>query len=775
MKQLVFYILLFSITDNLFAQLNTDFDSNWQSYSRQGLGSDQQDIGAVYGKLNLDYRVIVQGEMATIKIKLNRFTPDNQNAYHYPNHGRTYNLDALNKLGISTSRYNTEVKTNYRVDEFEAVEVIFECLDDNHNRIATAAKGLKRDDEWFGPFIFGNTYSIRLPLQYADKEKFYACVPNTGITLKKFILTGGTQQTDSNFINKILDNPSEVENNTITGKNESNSFNEKDETSNIESSTVIIKKPYEYSKEEWESMSNNEQQESLKYQLNQLNTEASSQNVQINEQLQSQGYASLMQGDFAGAITSLSEAGDSYGAMAAVGVGMTTSLIKDIKEARNLKKRNAKEHYTSTLVNVEELIQQSNRLLLDKDVQSYFLKEIEIMKTNLEALAWINAANTIENSDYHNKLVESIESFSRKRFEYNEKGHILDDYQKIQLYLYHHYELDDLSIHKKYQDIFQNLELEKQKFLISSSLSIHNNFREEVILSGRGINSYTTNNSIFSKKKDFYDLKLAMVLNLISSYDFNPAEYFPDLANIKTDKVLFKKTLKSQTLNKLLLVFELKNSQKGLRKELNSLDLSSKNNNKVYLNVVNTEPGKATGFGSNKIAPNTEIVLKPVKFLDEKLEVKMPVKMNSIPNEVLVTNGYGLNSLPLCAFSSNVVGKKNQLFYNYVFGITELTEERPLAEIMNELKKEYNIQNEKYQELNFVERDVNGFKSFYAEHRKKRPPMFGFSEYRRLMFYKVDSKLYRLILHFSMASNRGIEKKHKKTADEIYESFTLKR
>ncbi|WP_299433340.1 hypothetical protein [uncultured Maribacter sp.] len=767
-------LFLFFICSISFSQ---NFDSKWQSYSRQGLGvSSAKDIGAVWGKLDLDYQVTVRGEIVTIKFKLKKFTPSNSDAYYYQPQGKTYTLEALNKLGISNSRYISEINANYTVNEFEEVSVSFICNNDNESNIATAGKGSTIGGGVVnGPFQLDRIYSISLPLQYGYRLGFHNCLAKSEMKISKITFGGGTQQTDSSFINQILDNPSEVENTAISGKNESNLAIEEDKTSNIESGMDNIKKPYEYSKEEWESMSSQEQQSSLQNQLDNLySNDSNTTEISIDKNLQKQGYASMAKGDFLSAASNLSAAGDTYGAIAATGVGITSSLIKDFRDARNLKKKNAEEQYTSILILVEELIQQSNKLLLNKDVQAYFLKEIEIMKANLEALAWINAANTMENSEYHDKLVDAIESFSGKKFKFNDQSNFLNDFQKLQLYLYHHYELDDLEIHKKYLGIFQNLELEKQKFLISSSLDLHYTFRQNVINSGRYKNRY---NYIFTKKKDFYDYKLASLLNTKIDLNFDPAIKHPELSQGKTkgyESLMIVMQVKSpnKELPKLLYGLELNNSYNTIVKKFSNegvdIEIESKKGNQVYLDEIEISHQTPTDFEGNSLPWPSPLTLKDVTFLEGKIKVKMPTNMNSIPSEVLLANGYTIQSMPICAYITNFTSKKVKSYgtrINCVFGISELTEDKTLEEVMNTLRVEYSSKDEKHKMLNFIKRDVNGLNSFYVEHRKRKS---GFLEYRRLMFYKVDNKLYRINIHFPF-TNKLLEK----IVDEIYESFKL--
>ncbi|WP_300021173.1 hypothetical protein [uncultured Maribacter sp.] len=467
MKTLRLCILLLIVSNTLFPQNNIDFDSNWQSYSRQGLGSDQQDIGAVYGKLNLDYRVIVQGEIATIKIKLKRFTPDNQNAYHYPPHGRTYTLDALNKLGVTTSRYNTEVTTNYRADEFEAVEAIFECSDGNHIRIATIEKGLKSGDEWLGPFQLGSTYSLSLALKYADERKFHQCAKNSGIMLKKFLLTGGTQQTNSNYINSILDKPNKVDSNSTMKENENYS----------------------------------------------LITEENTQTV-IDYQLQSQGNQYLASGDYLLAANSYLKAGDNNSAIAATGFAFAKAWVDGSKQRKERLIKESQSKFSKILDSIELKRKFANNLLKDNNIKDYYFKELELLDLEIEGILtafYIYRKSDLSSDEFFYKELES---------KYNSKlnqlinSNFLNDYQKLHLYFsYHYFSASDLNNSFVTNAFLKLNQIDKQK-LISNAII---NFRYLAYRIGQ--NKAVTEGNYIKYMKSF-DEKILLALKHELDYHF---------------------------------------------------------------------------------------------------------------------------------------------------------------------------------------------------------------------------------------------------------------
>lgn len=551
MKRLVLLFFLFVISETIFCQNNLDFDSNWQTYSRQGLGSDQQDIGAVYGKLDLDYRVIVQGEIATIKIRLTNFIYDSQNAYNYPPHGRTYTLDALNKLGVTTSRYNTEVITNYRADAFEAVEAIFECSDGNHIRTATIEKGIKTGDEWSGPFQLGSTYSLRIPLKYADKEKFYECFKNSAIRLKNFLLTGGTQQTNSKYINNILNNPNEVDSNSKSEKTDDYLNNTEEQVQNSDASAVDIKKPYEYSKKEWEGMNKDEQQASLRYQLNKINEpESISQKNQINEQLQKQGNRHLANGDFSSAFQVYSSAGDNMSAMIAGTAGLINSITERSKEKRENKKILRQNNIKSQLSRIENLHKQ----ILDDNnfVDEFILKGSENNSQYVKLLNHFDKRIQLLGRLYNRDFIREIKGTENEikidnlRFEI-QKAYINDITKSLnakfinfkqRLHLYAVYNLFDfISNNYKIEnaiDDFKKLELNEKTQLICMMFSISE-------IDYRLLNIYDYNRKILPKEKESKTFKSIMdkkILNFLknglgyhfyvfnNNYDFYFDSYF---------------------------------------------------------------------------------------------------------------------------------------------------------------------------------------------------------------------------------------------------------
>jgi hypothetical protein len=540
---LIGFLLIFL---NSYSQTNFKYDSGWKLMTLDGGKVDNDDYGAALGKVQLNYKVVLNNTTVKIDIKINSFKPNERYAYTVPNQNkRAYTLGDLQSLGISNSTYNFEMTKNFNVKKFLDLTVRFECNNGNHIETLENSTGTKIKDELNGPFYIGKNYQFTLNLidPSGQQNDFAKCAQVRGYKLALFNIHIFTQNSHSKLINDYILKNQNTENN-----NQTKPF---DQTKSA--SKADLKRPYEYTKQEWESMSIEQQEASWQYNIdNPIAGVNSTNNPQINEQLQNIGFHEAAKGNYGTAIVNLSNSGDNLGGAAVAAFAIIDGLFgssgngsenNEIHSRADFWQKRGLNYYNNKMTILKDYINAKSN---DENEAEDILKMIRfemlrciVLKNNSLLTSNVDAIKLHETE--HERIKHKIKSFLND-------SSISDDL-KIELYMSNFYSSD---IDEPYiTSIFKKLDVNRQQIILARTLDILHAYWDH---SADYIDSskYMTEEIVRAQDRKMY---YAISASRIDFKMFKPIESYPNFMTCLIDLVHatnWVKGLRNQKFSKSL-------------------------------------------------------------------------------------------------------------------------------------------------------------------------------------------------------------------------------
>lgn len=334
---------------------------------------------------------------------------------------------------------------------------------------------------------------------------------------------------ENNIQNKELETSESVSLNTNKMNNDINSSN----------ASITLKKPYEYSKQEFDNLSVEDQKRSLQVQLDSYESDIvrNLNDKNIDKNLQQQGYASLNEGDYLAAAQTFNEAGDYTNAMSAGATGIAFGILNDIKENKLSSIRHSRNELNLVAEEIKEEENKANDNLKKGDFDSYYRSQLKIMRYRIKAFARMNRLYKVSKSDRDLEAMSDYVDFSIAKNKQLLNSDILSDKQKVQLYFNDCFSAPDhffKNLNSKVDEDnefemigkFFNLDEELQKQIISNSLFeyyLHYSYVKE-----RKI-YYTYYQDIMTS----FDDKLYLICEQGFDYHFNPIDYNKNFVDAK--------------------------------------------------------------------------------------------------------------------------------------------------------------------------------------------------------------------------------------------------
>ncbi len=321
-------------------------------------------------------------------------------------------------------------------------------------------------------------------------------------------------------ISKQLENLNKKEKEINPDNNKkTNPNNQNSNPTSSEETEISIKKPQEYTQEEWKNLNTEQRNQSIEKMFEEKPSE-----IEINKELQAQGNAEFAKGNYYAAAYNLNEAGDYSGSLAASATGIVTGIFSDIERSRERNINEKKKNFYDIINKIQQETKIAEEYFNKNDIENLFQKELELMDLRMMALAWINAAYYKTKSATDLEIINKLISSSQNITKYNLDAPLFNDKQKLQIYLNDNFIITSeksLEYNEKFMKILKSLDLDTQRTLISNALYSYLIFVQTAYLEAKVIN-----NSIFWDSTKWFDSKIVLLLEKIDfDYHFNPKDY----------------------------------------------------------------------------------------------------------------------------------------------------------------------------------------------------------------------------------------------------------
>ncbi|NJX14670.1 hypothetical protein [Tamlana crocina] len=358
-----------------------------------------------------------------------------------------------------------------------------------------------------------------------------------------------TQKNDT----ALKENPATVDNSIMDNSSKQN-----------DSQNKTYKKPYEYSKQEWDTMSKKEQQASLQYQMdNILEGSSDTQESKIDTQLQTKAYQLAGQGDYASAMQTFSAAGDHTSALAAGGIAIIDSWSKAAEERKMRKISEREQNLRATLNDISLLRKEATQLFYSNQIDEYFEKELAIRDKELFAIFQALMLSRKSKSIQDKNFVVELENDFKEKTDFLIKSDFLSSYQKLNLFFSNSFFFDDTSSIDILKKEFIKLDDKTKQSLVIKCIQHYdylrydkNHYLAELKLSAYG---YPTENLTEYKSK--HDLKLLLALESSLDYHF----YIKPILQVE---VMLWTNLQKMSFKDYIYKFNMRSSKKHLKNQI---------------------------------------------------------------------------------------------------------------------------------------------------------------------------------------------------------------